>query len=345
MNNDLDINSLNQIIRLRRNRSTDWIREMVAETRLFISDLILPIFIIEGSNTKQSIKELPGVYRFSVDLAIKHIKYASSLGIKVFMLFPVIDANLKNNQATESYNENNLLCRAIKAIKSAVPDIGLISDIALDPYTSHGHDGIIAKNNYGRLVIDNDLTIEILKKQALAYVKAGCDGVSPSDMMDGRILAIRKFLDQNAYQDSLIFSYAAKYSSSLYGPFRKAVGSNVENENNLISDKKTYQMDYRNASEAILEVENDIKEGADVIIIKPGIFYMDVISKIKHKFICPIASYQVSGEYAMLKIASEHGIINFNEVFKESLYCLKRAGANSIITYGAIEAIENNIIS
>lgn len=303
---------------------------MLAETRLHVSDLILPLFIIEGKNKSEEIKSLPGVSRLSIDLAVKKAKEARDLGIPAIMLFPVTPQKLKDEKGTQALNKNNLICRAIKEIKKAVPDIGLICDVALDPYTSHGHDGVVDKSGY----VLNDETVEILCKQALVQAKAGADIISPSDMMDGRVAAIREVLDQNGFKNVAIMSYAAKYASNFYGPFRDAVGS----KNNLKnSDKKTYQMDYRNAKEALREIEQDVLEGADMIIIKPGLPYLDIIKSTSQNFDLPIIAYQVSGEYAMLKFAAENNCLDFNQAMFETLIAFKRAGCTSVITYAAIE--------
>jgi len=319
------------ITRLRRNRKAPWIRELLAETHLHISDLIMPFFVLSGKNKKEAINSMEGIYRFSIDLLVKEVKKAYELGIKAIMLFPVTPQKLKTDDGKESYNEKNLICEAIRAIKKSVPQIGVICDVALDPYTSHGHDGIFSeKNNY----VLNDETIEILCKQALVQAKAGCDYVAPSDMMDGRVGAIRKYLDKNGFENIGIISYAAKYASNFYGPFRNAVGS----EKNLgKSDKKNYQMDFRNSDEALREVALDMAEGADIIIIKPGLAYLDIVSKIKNQFAIPIFSYQVSGEYSMLKIGAKNNILDFEEALYETLIAFKRAGATAIITYGAME--------
>jgi porphobilinogen synthase len=319
------------LTRLRRNRKAPWIRELLAETRLDVSDLIMPFFVLSGKNKKEAINSMEGVYRFSIDLLVKEVKKAQTLGIKAIMLFPVTPQKLKTDDGKEAHNEKNLICQAITAIKKSVPEIGVICDVALDPYTSHGHDGILSKK--GDYVL-NDETVEILCKQALAVAKAGCDFVAPSDMMDGRVGAIRKYLDKNGYENVGIISYAAKYASNFYGPFRNAVGS----EKNLgKSDKKNYQMDFRNSDEAVREVTLDIAEGADIIIIKPGLPYLDIVSKIKNQFSVPIISYQVSGEYSLLKLGAKNKILDFEKTLYETLIAFKRAGASAIITYGAME--------
>lgn len=318
--------------RLRRNRISPWMRNLNAQTTLNASDFILPIFVIEGENKQELIPTLFDVHRLSIDLAVEKAKEARDLGICAIMLFPVTSANLKDEKGSEALNENNLICRAIKEIKRKVPEIGVIADVALDPYTSHGHDGLIDENSY----VLNDETVEILCQQALVQARAGCDIIAPSDMMDGRVAAIRKTLDENGFVNVAIMSYSAKYASSLYGPFRDAVGSSA----NLKSDKKTYQMDFRNSNEAIREIELDVLEGADSIIIKPAINYLDIITRANDKFNLPIIAYHVSGEYAMLKLAAQQGLLNFNAAYTEALTSIKRAGASSIITYGAIDFVK-----
>lgn len=319
--------------RLRRNRKSPWIRELTAQNALLPSDLILPLFVIEGKNKEEKISHLPDVSRFSIDGIVKKAKEARALGIHALMLFPVIDQKLKNADGKEAKNRKNLICRTIAEIKNAVPEIGVIADVALDPYTSHGHDGIVDADGY----VENDATIEVLCEQALAQAEAGCDVIAPSDMMDGRVGVIRDCLDDAGFVNTSIMSYAAKYASSFYGPFRHAVGS----VNNLKkSDKKTYQMDFRNSDEALREIELDIAEGADMIIIKPGMPYLDIVSRASQAFKLPIISYQVSGEYAMLKLAAAHGAFDFDAAFYESLMAFKRAGASAIISYGAIAAVK-----
>ncbi len=316
-------------IRMRRNRKAPWVRDLIAEHNLCSSDLILPLFIKDGVNQIEEIKTMPGILRLSCDLIVKEAKIAENLGIKAIALFPIIDKSLKSNDAKESYNSNNLICRAVKMIKDANLQIGIICDVALDPYTLHGHDGIIVNN-----IIDNDKTIEILCHQALSLARAGSDSIAPSDMMDGRIGVIREYLDKENYTDINIISYGVKYASSFYGPFRDAIDSGA----NLGSEgKKTYQLDFRNSKEAIKEIELDIQEGADAIIIKPGLPYIDIVKEAYQNFNIPIFSYQVSGEYSMLKFASQAGCFNFEDVMIESLYCLKRAGSSAILCYNAIE--------
>jgi porphobilinogen synthase len=302
--------------RLRRNRKYGWIRELTAQTHVLPSDLILPLFVIEGKNKEEKIISLPDVSRFSIDLIVKKAKEAKSLGINAIMLFPVVDQKLKTTDGREALNKKNLICRTISAIKNAVPEIGVIADVALDPYTSHGHDGLIDKNGY----VLNDDTIEILCEQALVQAAAGCDMVAPSDMMDGRVNIIRDVLDNETFIDVGIMSYAAKYASNFYGPFRSAVGS----EKNLKTDKKTYQMDFRNSNEAMREIALDVAEGADMVIIKPAMAYLDIIARASQEFKLPLISYHVSGEYAMLKFAAQKGAFDFEKAYMESLIAMKR---------------------
>ena len=313
--------------RARRLRKSAWIRDLFKEITISNEDFIKPFFVIEGINKREKILTLPDNYRFSIDLLIEEIKKVRDLGIKAIMLFPVIEQNLKDNLGNEAINENNLLSRAIFAIKKEVSDIGILADIALDPYLIHGHDGILADS--GNYVL-NDVTNDILAKQALIFAKAGIDLVCPSDMMDGRVGVIREILNKNNFFDVGIISYAVKYASNLYGPFRDAINS-VQNIKN--SDKKNYQMDYRNSNEIFKEVAMDIEEGADAIIIKPATFYLDIISKIKDNFKIPIITYHVSSEYLMLKLAAKSNVIDFDKVFEENMIACKRAGADAIIHY------------
>jgi porphobilinogen synthase len=320
-------------IRLRRNRKSPWIREMLAEKSLQPSDLIMPFFVVAGENKKEAIASLPNQFRFSIDLLIEEVKKAKDLGIPAIMLFPATELNLKTEDGKEAYNPNNLICQTVKAIKKAVPEIGVICDVALDPYTSHGHDGLLAKDT----TVENDTTVAILCKQALVQAQAGCDIVAPSDMMDGRVGEIRKYLDERGFENVSIMSYAAKYASNFYGAFRNAVGSD---KNLSVGDKKNYQMDFRNSKEAIREINFDVLEEADMLIIKPGLPYLDIVAKAKQICDLPIISYHVSGEYAMLKLAAEAGLLDFNAALFETLIAFKRAGANAIITYGAMEIAE-----
>ena len=313
-------------LRLRRNRKTDWSRRLVQENNLSANDLILPIFIIEGKNKKESIKSMPDVYRYSVDKIPMILDKAVKYKIPMVALFPYTNKKLKNELGSEALNENNLVCRAIRLIKKKYKNkIGIMCDVALDPYTSHGHDGLLKE---GKIL--NDETIEILIRQSLLQAQMGCDVIAPSDMMDGRIGKIRKYLDKYKFQDVQILSYAAKYASSFYGPFREAVGSNKS----LKSDKKTYQMDFNNSLEALREVSLDIKEGADIVMVKPGMPYLDVIKSIKENFKIPVFAYQVSGEYSLIKNAIDRKLIKEDSVI-EALVGFKRAGASAVVTYFA----------
>ena len=314
-------------IRLRRIRNSSWMRKLVSENDISQNDLILPIFIREGKNKIEPIKSMPGVNRYSIDKLNIIMNEAKKYKIPMVVLFPYTPNNKKDKFGTEALNRNNLVCRAIKFIKKKYKNIGLMCDVALDPYTSHGHDGIIVNKK-----IDNDKTIKILVEQALLQAEMGCDVVAPSDMMDGRIGSIRKALDRKNYQNVNIVSYAAKYASSYYGPFRDAVGSKV----NLKSDKKTYQMDFRNSNEAFREIALDIKEGADIVMVKPGLPYLDIIKSIKDNFKIPVFAYQVSGEYSLLKNGIKNKLVNEDAIF-ESLISFKRAGASAIITYFALD--------
>lgn len=316
--------------RLRRNRRHQWLRDLVAENRLSAHDLILPLFVCEGQNQKQEIPNLSDIYRYSIDNIIDIVKQAQNIGIKAIMLFPYIDNKLKTVDGKEAINPNNLICRTIIAIKKSAPDIGIIGDVALDPYTTHGHDGIIDKNDN----VINDQTTELLCQQSLIQAQAGCDIIAPSDMMDGRVGKIRNYLDKNNYRDTAIMSYSIKFASNFYGPFRNAVGSNQIDKK---IDKKTYQMDFRNFKEAMREIAQDIKEGADSVIIKPGMPYLDIIKEASQIFNIPIISYQVSGEYAMLKNAAKLNIFNYESAMIESLISFKRSGCQAIICYDAIK--------
>ena len=313
-------------LRLRRNRKYDWTRRLVQENELSVNDLILPIFVMEGKNKTQQINSMPGVLRYTVDKIPLLLDKAVKNKIPLIAVFPYTNKKLKNVYGSEALNSNNLVCKSIRLIKKKYNnDIGIMSDVALDPYTSHGHDGLL-KNNQ----ILNDETIDILIEQSLLQAEMGSDIIAPSDMMDGRISKIRKFLDINNYKDVQLLSYAAKYASNFYGPFRDAVGS----KKILKGDKKTYQMDYRNSDEAIREVSLDIKEGADMVIIKPGIPYLDIIKSVKDKFKIPVLAYQVSGEYSLIANGIKKGFIK-EDAIVESLFSFKRAGASGIITYFA----------
>ena len=315
-------------LRLRRNRKYSWTRRLIRENELSSNDLILPIFLKKGKNKKKEIKSMPGISRYSIDMLPKIIDKALKNKIPMIAFFPYIQKNKKNIFASEALNENNLVCRAIQLVKKRYNNnIGIMSDIALDPYTSHGHDGLINKNK-----ILNDETIEILIEQSILQAEMGCDVLAPSDMMDGRIGKIRKALDKKKFNDVQILSYAVKYASNFYGPFRDAVGS----KSSLKGDKKTYQMDFSNSDEALREVALDIKEGADLIMVKPGMPYLDIIKSIKDKFKIPVFAYQVSGEYSLIKNGIKNKIINEKAII-ESLISFKRAGASAIVTYFANE--------
>jgi len=313
-------------LRLRRSRKYDWSRRLVQENNLSFNDLILPIFLTEGNNKKISIESMPGVYKYSINKLGIIVDKAIAKRIPMIALFPYTNPKLKNKMGNEALNKNNLVCRAIKYIKKKYKDeIGIMCDVALDPYTSHGHDGIL-KNNQ----ILNDETVDILIKQSLLQAEMGCDVIAPSDMMDGRIKLIRENLDKKKYKDVQILSYAVKYASSFYGPFRNAIGS----KNILKGDKKTYQMDFKNHDEALREVSLDIKEGADMVIVKPGMPYLDIIRRVKDNFKIPVIAYQVSGEYSLLRKGIENKIIDQSTII-ETLIGFKRAGSNAIITYFA----------
>ena len=313
-------------LRLRRNRKANWTRRLVEESNLSCNDLILPIFLIDGKNKVQSINTMPGVFRYSIDKLSKILDKAIFLKIPMVALFPYSHSKVKNKYGSEALNEDNLVCRAIRYIKKRYKNqIGIMCDVALDPYTTHGHDGLL-KSGY----VLNDETIEILIKQSILQAEMGCDVIAPSDMMDGRIGKIRKALDKNGYQLIQILSYAVKYASSFYGPFRDAVGS----KGSLKGDKKNYQMDYRNRLEALREVSLDIKEGADIVMVKPGMPYLDIISLVKNNFKIPVFAYQVSGEYSLINNGIKKGIID-NQAILESLISFKRAGASAIVSYYA----------
>ena len=314
-------------IRLRRLRNSKWIRELVSENNLSTNDLILPIFIRDGKNKVQPIKTMPGVNRYSIDKLNMIMSQVKRYNIPMVALFPSSPKDKKNKLGLEALNENNLICKSIKFIKKKFPGIGIMCDVALDPYTSHGHDGIVI-NGY----VHNDKTIEILTRQALLLAKAGCDVIAPSDMMDGRVGKIRKILDKNNFENIAIISYAAKYASNFYGPFREAIGS----IKNLKSNKKTYQMDFRNLNESYREISLDLKEGADIVMVKPGLPYLDIIKSIKNNFKIPVFAYQVSGEYSLIKYGIKSKLINDDAIF-ESLISFKRAGASAIVTYFALD--------
>ncbi|MDC0512168.1 porphobilinogen synthase [bacterium] len=315
-------------LRLRRSRKYAWSRRLVEENSLSSSDLILPIFLIDGKKKKQPIKSMPGVFRYSIDLLGKIVSEAINNKIPMIALFPSTPMNKKNHQGSEALNENNLVCQAIRCIKKKFKnDIGIMCDVALDPYTTNGHDGLV-KSGY----VVNDETIDVLEKQSLLQAQMGCNIIAPSDMMDGRVGRIRKNLDKNGCEMVQILSYAVKYASSFYGPFRDAIGS----KKSLKGDKKNYQMDYKNSSEALREVSLDIKEGADLVMVKPGMPYLDIVKLIKDNFKIPVFAYQVSGEYSIIKYGIKNNFINDDSIL-ESLISFKRAGASAIVSYFALE--------
>ncbi len=314
--------------RNRRLRTTEAIRKMVQEHHLRSTDFIVPLFFMEGENKKEEIASMPGYYRYTLDLLIEEVKECYALGLRSVLLFAKVEDDLKDNEGTEAVNTNGLMQRGIRAIKEAVPEMYVMSDIALDPYSSYGHDGIVEDGE-----IINDATLEVLGEMAVSHAQAGADMVAPSDMMDGRIGYIRERLEEEGFINTGIMSYSIKYASSFYGPFRDALDSAPG-----FGDKKTYQMDPANASEGISEVERDIEEGADMVMVKPGMLYLDMIRLVKENFDVPVTAYQVSGEYAMIKAASEKGWLNHDEVLLESLLAFKRSGASLIATYFAKEA-------
>lgn len=315
--------------RLRRLRQSEWVRDMVRETTLSPSDFIYPIFVSDAESGREAITSMPGQFRLGIADAIDVAKEASALGIPALAIFPNTQPHLRTENGDEALNPDNLTCRALRAVKDAVPDIGLVSDVALDPYTTHGHDGVMS----GDIVL-NDETVDILVRQSLNQVIAGSDIIAPSDMMDGRVGAIRRGLDANGFKNTLIMAYSAKYASAYYGPFRDAINSGTR----LKGDKLTYQMDYANSDEALREAELDIEEGADMIMVKPGQPYLDIVRRFKDNFNCPIAAYQVSGEYAMIEMAATAGIMDRDRAMLESLHGFKRAGCDSILTYFAMDA-------
>ena len=315
------------INRNRRLRNSKVIRDLVSENKINLNDLIVPLFIVEGKKIKEEIKSMPNYFRMSIDIIEKEVKVLYKLGLKSVLLFVKVPQKLKDNQGLEAINPNGLMQKAIKAVKNSIPDMIVITDVALDPYSIYGHDGIVKDNK-----ILNDSTNNVLAKMALSHAKSGADIIAPSDMMDGRILKIRETLELNNFHETAIMSYSVKYASSFYGPFRDALNSKPG-----FGNKKTYQMDYRNRNEAFLEVENDIKEGADIIMIKPGLSYLDIIRDIRENFSLPIAVYQVSGEYSMVKAAAEKGWLNENKIIIEQLTAFKRAGASMIVSYHSID--------
>jgi porphobilinogen synthase len=322
---------LDLTIRPRRNRRAEWARRLVCENVLTTDDLIWPLFLVDGAKVRAPIASMPGVERLSVDEAVRAAERAAKLAIPCLALFPYTDPDRRDDTGSEALNPDNLVCRTIRAIKKEVPEIGVLCDVALDPYTSHGHDGLLRDG-----VIVNDETVGVLVRQALVEADAGCDIIAPSDMMDGRVGAIRKGLDTAGYGDVQIMAYAAKYASAFYGPFRDAVGSSAT----LIGDKRTYQMDPANSDEALREVELDIAEGADMIMVKPGLPYLDILHRVKNTFAMPTFAYQVSGEYAMIMAAAANGWLDSDKAMIESLIAFKRAGADGILTYFAAKVAE-----
>ncbi|MGA2636539.1 porphobilinogen synthase [Methylocella sp.] len=315
--------------RMRRNRKSEWARALVRENVLTVADLIWPIFVCDGVNLRQPIGSLPGVQRLSIDAAVDGAREAKGLGIPAIALFPYTDPALRDEAGSEALNPENLICRALSAIRQAAPGIGLITDVALDPYTSHGHDGLMRGEE-----ILNDETVEVLARQALNQARAGADMIAPSDMMDGRVRAIRAALDAEGFQSVQILAYAAKYASAFYGPFRDAIGTKAT----LVGDKRTYQMDPANSNEALREVAQDIDEGADIVMVKPGLPYLDIIYRVKETFGLPTFAYQVSGEYAMIEAAVANGWLDGDKAMMESLLAFKRAGADAVLTYYAPRA-------
>ena len=313
-------------VRMRRNRATGWSRRLVAENTLSIDDLIWPIFVADGENTRTPISSMPGIERLSVDLAVRAAEQAVELGIPAIAVFPYTDPDLRTADGAEALNPENLVCRTCRGIREAGLDLGIVCDVALDPYTSHGHDGLLRGD-----VIVNDETLEALVTQAIVQVEAGCDIIAPSDMMDGRIGAIRRALESRGHKNTQIMAYAAKYASAFYGPFRDALGS----AKTLKGDKRTYQMDPANTDEALREVALDLAEGADMVMVKPGMPYLDIVRRVKDAFGAPTFAYQVSGEYAMLMAAAQNGWLDEERVMLESLISFKRAGADGVLTYFA----------
>jgi porphobilinogen synthase len=323
--------SLDLTVRPRRNRKSEWARRLVRENVLTTDDLIWPMFVVDGHNTRTPIASMPGVDRLTVDQVVREAERAAKLDIPCIALFPYTEPSLRDEQGFEALNPDNLVCQSVRAIKKEFPDIGVLCDVALDPFTSHGHDGLIAD---GKIL--NDETVAVLVRQALVQAEAGCDIIAPSDMMDGRVGAIREALDDEGFVDVQIMSYAAKYASAFYGPFRDAIGS----AKTLTGDKRTYQMDSANSDEALREVELDIAEGADMVMVKPGMPYLDIVRRVKDTFAMPTFVYQVSGEYAMIAGAARNGWIDGGRAMMEALLGFKRAGADGILTYFAAQAAE-----
>lgn len=323
--------ALDLTVRPRRNRKAEWARRMVRENVLTTDDLIWPLFLIDGNNKREQVASMPGVERLSVDQAVREAERAMKLTIPCIALFPYTEPSLRNEEGSEATNPNNLVCQAVRAIKKEFPEIGVLCDVALDPFTSHGHDGLISD---GKIL--NDETVAVLVRQALVQAEAGCDIIAPSDMMDGRVAAIREGLDRSGLIDVQIMAYAAKYASAFYGPFRDAIGSSKT----LTGDKRTYQMDSANTDEALREVELDIAEGADMVMVKPGMPYLDVVRRVKDTFAMPTFAYQVSGEYAMIAAAANNGWLDGERAMMESLLAFKRAGADGVLSYFAPKAAE-----
>ena len=328
---DTNAPSLGLTRRMRRNRKAEWSRRLVRETRLTTDDLIWPLFLMDSSEARTPVAWMPGVDRLNIDEAVRQSAHAASLGIPAIAPFPFIEKSLRDPTGSEALNARNLMCRAVRAIKAEVPQIGIICDAALDPYTSHGHDGVME----GERIL-NDASVAILVQQALALADAGADVIAPSDMMDGRVAAIRGALDGGGHEDVQIMAYAAKYASAFYGPFRDAIGTNAT----LVGDKRTYQMDPANSDEAIAEVGLDLDEGADMVMIKPGLPYLDVVARVKDHFRVPTFAYQVSGEYAMIMAAAGNGWLDGERAMMESLTAFKRAGADGVLTYFAPQVAE-----
>jgi porphobilinogen synthase len=317
--------------RLRRNRRDAWSRRLVAEARLSVADLILPVFVVDGRNRREPVPSMPGVERRSIDRLLPLLEEAAGLGVPAIALFPVTPDERKTDDGAEATNPDNLMCRAVRAIKDALPDLGVICDVALDPYTTHGQDGLIDSDGY----VLNDETLAVLTRQALVQADAGCDVIAPSDMMDGRVGAIRRALDEAGLHHTRIMAYAAKYASGFYGPFRDAVGSAGALGKR---GKETYQLDPANGDEALREVALDLAEGADMVMVKPGMPYLDIVRRVKDAFGAPTFAYQVSGEYAMIQAAARNGWLDGERVMAEALLCFKRAGCDGILTYAALDA-------
>jgi porphobilinogen synthase len=326
---DSDTTRLGLVQRPRRNRKSDWSRRLVRETALDVSDLIWPVFVTDGEGVREPIPSMPGVFRQSVDLAVESVAAAAALGVPAVALFPNTDPRLRDENASAALDPDNLICRTCRAIKATAPDIGVITDVALDPYTSHGHDGLLVGDE-----IVNDATVAVLTQQAVTQARAGADVIAPSDMMDGRVGAIRAALDGAGFENVQIMSYAAKYASAFYGPFRDAIGTNKT----LCGDKRTYQMDPANTDEALREVALDLEQGADMVMVKPGMPYLDIVRRVAETFRVPTFAYQVSGEYAMIMAAARNGWLDEERAIMESLLAFKRAGASGVLTYFAPRA-------